>query len=88
MDCDLKFNTVVGSDQTIHPPSGVALPEGEVEVTVRPVADESAPPLGDALSETREWLLALARKAEEVRPNLPSDLAENHDHYAHGKPQP
>jgi hypothetical protein len=30
-------------------------------------------------------LLAWARKVEETAPHLPSDLAENHDDYAHGK---
>jgi len=38
-------------------------------------------------SLTNDWLLALAREAEEAAPNLPVDLAEQHDHYAHGKPK-
>ena len=33
---------------------------------------------------TRDWLLALAAEAEHAAPNLPCDLAEHHDHYAHG----
>lgn len=43
----------------------------------------------DHMATTRAWLLALAREAEadpEVQ-NLPADLAEQHDHYAHGKPR-
>ena len=43
----------------------------------------------DRMASTREWLLALAREAEsepEAR-TLPADLAEQHDHYAHGKPR-
>jgi hypothetical protein len=31
----IQFNAVVGVDQVIRPPAGVALPEGEIEVTVR-----------------------------------------------------
>ena len=32
----IQFTTVVGPDGFIHPPSGVALPQGEIEVSVRP----------------------------------------------------
>ncbi len=32
----IQFNAVVGPDQVIRPPAGVALPEGEIEVVVRP----------------------------------------------------
>jgi hypothetical protein len=31
----IRFNAVVDADQVIRPPAGVALPEGEIEVTVR-----------------------------------------------------
>jgi hypothetical protein len=30
----------------------------------------------------------LAEQAEQAEPPLPCDLAEHHDHYAHGKPRP
>ncbi len=41
----------------------------------------------DPIVGTRTMLLAWARKAEVTAPPLPADLAENHDHYAHGKPR-
>ncbi len=65
------------------------LPEG-TKVRVEPVdrlevlTDESS---SDPVVGTRTMLLAWARKAEETAPPLPSALAENHDHYAHGKPR-
>jgi hypothetical protein len=81
----IHFNAIVGVDQIIRPPAGVALPEGEVEVVVRP---KEAPLKADSLASTRSWLLALAEDAEKAEPNLPSDMAVNHDRYAHGKPLP
>jgi hypothetical protein len=82
----IQFNTIVDREQIIRPPDGVTLPEGEIEVTVR--QRQSASPALDSLAPTRDWLLALAADAEQTRPDLPVDLAENHDHYAHGKPRP
>jgi hypothetical protein len=81
----IHFNAVVGVDQVIRPPAGVALPEGEIEVMVRPRAPE---PATDSLASTRSWLLALAEDAEKSPSDLPADMAINHDHYAHGKPRP
>ncbi len=83
----VKFLATIGEDQVIRPPAGISIPGGEVEVTVRV---KSAEPQreDDDLAETREWLLGLAREAEAIEGTLPSDMAENHDHYAHGKPLP
>jgi hypothetical protein len=36
----IQFTTVVGSDGLIHPPEGVKLPEGKIEVSVRPQGSE------------------------------------------------
>jgi hypothetical protein len=83
----IRFNAVVGSDKVIRPPAGVTLPEGAIEVTVRPVPAPPAPD-GDPGTATREWLLRLAADVERAAPQLPADLAEHHDHYAHGKPLP
>ena len=83
----IEFHAVVDQDQVIRPPAGVLLPRGEVEVTVRAHRPEPAP-AADSLAPTRDWLLALATEAEQAAPELPHDLAENHDHYAHGKPRP
>jgi hypothetical protein len=46
----------------------------------------AAGPDADPVAGTRAMLLAWAQKAEEIAAPLPRDLAENHDHYAHGKP--
>ncbi len=68
---------------------GAPLPEG-MKVRVEPI--ERAETLtsesdSEPIAGTRAMLLAWARKAEEIAPRFPSDLAENHDHYAHGKPR-
>jgi hypothetical protein len=68
---------------------GAPLPDGtkvRVELIERPET-LTAGLDADSISGTRAMLLAWARKAEETAPPLPSDLAENHDHYAHGKPR-
>jgi hypothetical protein len=83
----IQFNAVVDQEQVIRPPVGVKLPEGEIEVTVRP-RQPAHPGEMDALAPTRDWLLALATEAEQAAPALPADLAVHHDHYAHGKPLP
>lgn len=83
----IRFTTVVGQDQVIRPPSGITLPQGEIEVTVHPY--RSMPPsAGDPLAATRAWLLDFAAEAQRAAPELPADLAVHHDHYAHGKPLP
>lgn len=81
----IRFTAVVDENQVIRPPSGVVIPQGELEVTVRPLT-LAAPPEDDPLAPTREWLLTLAAEAERAAPELPADMAERHDHYAHGKP--
>jgi hypothetical protein len=86
---EIRFHVVVDSDGIIRPPAGIDLPVGELEVTVRPrrqPAEAEAVP--DPLAATRSWLLGLAADAEAHAPPLPEDLAEHHDHYAHGKPRP
>jgi hypothetical protein len=64
-------------------------PEG-TKVRVEPIEKPEAPISrsdADPVAGTRAMLLAWARKAKETAPPMPSDLAENHDHYAHGKPR-
>ena len=85
---ELKFQVMIGSDGIIRPPLGIALVEGEAEVTVRPLPASVLEPVPDSMAPTRAWLLEMAREAEMLDPDLPSDLAKNHDHYAHGKPLP
>jgi hypothetical protein len=56
----------------IPQPSDEKVAEDEVEARV---------------ARTRTFLLKWANRAESAAPSLPSDLAEHHDHYAHGKPK-
>jgi hypothetical protein len=83
----IQFETVVGTEQVIRPPAGIAIPEGVVDVTIQP---RSLPTASDSNSagSTRNWLLACARESEQASVELPSDMAEHHDHYAHGTPLP
>ena len=83
----IRFQTVVDQEQVIRPPAGIALPQGAIEVTVRHIEPPTTSE-ADPLALTRHWLLALAVEAEQAVPDLPSDMAEYHDHYAHGKPLP
>lgn len=74
-------NGVIVLDEDTPP-----LPEGtrlRLETIAVPAPEET-----DALAGTRAFLLAAARAAEADADEfpLPSDLAENHDHYAHGRP--
>jgi hypothetical protein len=60
------------------------LPEGariRVETIVVPTPDGN-----DPMARSRAFLLAAAHAAEAATDEctLPADLAENHDHYAHG----
>jgi hypothetical protein len=69
--------------------SASPLPPG-TRVRIEPLPPSLAPDDGvevDPLASTRRMLLSWARRAEELAPELPPDLAEHHDHYAHGKPR-
>jgi hypothetical protein len=86
---EVRFLAVVGDDQVIRPPAGVLIPGGEVEVTVRTTVVAAPSSEEEDVESLRDWLLGLAKEAEAIEgPPLPSDMAENHDHYAHGKPLP
>jgi hypothetical protein len=81
----IHFQTEVGSDNTIRVPEGITLPTGTVSVTV--VASPTPDQEGTDVPSTWNWMLEMAREAEQLHHDLPSDLAANHDHYAHGKPR-
>lgn len=78
---EIRFTTVIGEDQVIRPPQGVHLPAGAAEIVVRaPVPNQPETP--------RSLIQELAKAAQELDiVGLPPDLAENHDHYAHGAPK-
>ncbi len=84
---EVKFLAVIGEDRVIRLPADAPLPGGRVEVTVREAVatteDEEA-----EMDSLRDLLLSLAAESERLAPLLPPDMAENHDHYAHGKPLP
>ena len=81
----IRFNTIVGDDHLIHVPAGVSVPTGELQVTLAPVPKSDTAEV--AMSETRGWLLAFAEEAEKANPDLPADMAAQHNFYAHGKPR-
>jgi hypothetical protein len=68
-------------DGVVVPVEPFPWPDG-TEVTVAPVRMESESS-SSGPSSTYERLKPLIGKAE----GLPSDLAENHDHYLHGRPK-
>jgi hypothetical protein len=78
-------NGVVVFDAGISPPGeGTRVRIEAEQPLLRPEANQN-----DLMAPTRAWMLALAREAEADMEShsLPSDLAEQHDHYAHGKPR-
>ena len=86
---EVRFETTVGEDQVIRLPAGVSLPSGKIQVTVRSAEAESGEDEDDEDSKAlSDWLIGLAREAEAIAVPHPSDMAANHDHYAHGKPRP
>ena len=76
-----RFNTIIGEDHVIHPPAGVELAAGEAEVIVV----QGAGPVQPTVLPRKPLRERLAAAAAELGiSHLPTDLAENHDHYAHG----
>ncbi len=64
--------------------NGGTLPDGTI-VRVEPVAESGPAESGKDLSQLREMLLSHAGVIDD--PELPTDLAENHDHYLYGTPK-
>ena len=59
---------------------GVKLPDG-MEVRIEPFAPDDSPPSeGPTLAEQFGDVIGTV-------PDLPSDMAEQHDHYLHGAPK-
>jgi hypothetical protein len=85
-----QFRANVGEDQVIRLPDGVKIPPGDYAIIVStpiqlPERDLSDP---DPMAQTRKMLLDIAAEAEALGlDDLPSDMAENHDYYAHAAPK-
>lgn len=95
MNIDSKevcFVAIVDKDGIIRPPAGVIIPPGQVEVVVRSTLVASLPASQPSSEEEdiaslRTFLLGMAAEAEAIDDELPDDMAENHNHYAHGAPK-
>ena len=70
----------------IRLPAGVTPPKGEVKVIVRMPITEPSSEEAD-IDSLRDFLLRMVAEAEAIDAELPDDMAENHDHYAHGAPK-
>ena len=80
----VRFTTVIGQDKIIHAPADVDLPTGRAEVVVH--QQEAGPGSDD--DSIQAMVARLATAAEELGiENMPTDMAANHDHYAHGAPK-
>jgi hypothetical protein len=88
-----QFRATVGEDQVIRLPEGLVIPPGEYSITLttpirlpEPASSDADDP--DPMAGTRKMLLEIAAEAEALElDDLPTDMAENHDHYAHGAPK-
>ena len=72
----MSFIGTVTEDGKISVPPDINLPKG-AQVRIEEIPSPANPPtIWDKLSEFAG-----------IATDLPSDLAENHDHYAHGAPK-
>jgi hypothetical protein len=77
-----QFEAEIGSDGTIRIPPDVPIGPGPVTITLESLATEQLNDKSENIAQR------LARAARELGiTDLPSDLAENHDHYAHSGPK-
>jgi hypothetical protein len=79
----VRFTAVMDADRTIRVPDGVPAEPGLMEVVLiprRPPHTETGP------GRLRDRLVQIGRQMNTAA-DLPTDLAENHDHYAHGAPK-
>ena len=90
----IHFQAEVSKDRTIRIPDGVSVPAGPARITVCPSPPELTGPAADKGLPNRqdfdsvwEWLAAVGQQAEQWDTDLPCDMAENHDFYAHGRPR-
>lgn len=80
---EIRFTAVINEDRTIRIPEHLPFKPGAVEVVVMPELTEE-----QLEAANRAFIDRLANAAKELNiSGLPSDLAENHDHYVHGLPK-
>jgi len=85
---ELRFHTTVGEDRIIHLPKDSGVVPGEVDVII--IQPKKQAMEAESKAPSDKWLLVedLSEAATQLSVcDLPSDLAENHDHYAHGTPK-
>ena len=80
---EIRFTAVVNEHRTIRIPDHLQVKPGSVEVVITPeLTDE------EMEAANKAFIARLANAAKELNiSGLPSDLAENHDHYIHGLPK-
>jgi predicted DNA-binding antitoxin AbrB/MazE fold protein len=85
MDLPMSITlSAIYENGVFHPTEPVALPDGSrVEITLR-THDAGASPTAEAAPLA--GLAALAT-SQPVNPNLPTDLAAQHNHYLYGSPK-
>ena len=82
----IRFTTEIGDDRTIHPPAGVHLMPGKVEVIVVQPSDavegsQESDVFPSDVPEIAKDLAGFARGRKAQA--LPPDFALNHDYYLH-----
>jgi hypothetical protein len=84
----VSFQTVIGPDGVIHLPPNVPRPEGNVEVVVTERAAVPTPKSSIEEPPKRHMFQDLIDFAQtQDWSQVPTDLARNHDYYAHGAPK-
>ena len=68
--------------KVLVPDEPVELPKGPVVVTLEPAGPEHR-----AEGTAPGWVQKALELASRMPPDLPEDLAEQHDHYIHGTPK-
>ncbi len=81
----IEFETQLGKDELIRVPEGLEVPPGLYRVTISSLAPKT--PMEPTNKRPFEYMIEIAEEARRLNPDLPCDMAENHDHYAHGAPK-
>lgn len=81
---EIRFTAVINEDRTIRIPEHLPFKPGAVEVVVTPELTEE-----ELEAANKAFIARLVHAGRELNSGagLPSDFAENHDHYIHGLPK-